>query len=185
MKLRRFLVALGLAAAAAGSWWLAGDRGAAPPPPPDAADLPPGYYLRDARLLTMNEQGTLAHVLEADEARQERDGAPVRLRGVRMRYSADEDVAWALESARAEVGPAVHRIRLYGGVEARTRPGTGRRIVLRTDSLWIDPESDRAWSDGLVNLETEDGTLRSRGLVAFLREDRLQLESEVHGRFEP
>ncbi len=185
MTLRQLCVATVLITAVAGSWWIAADRDPPGLPAVDAEELPPGYYLRDTRLLTMDDDGRLAFALRADEARQASDGAPVRLYNVVLDYTPELDVPWDVRGTEATLEPGSRLIYLSAGVEAVSRPDNGRSVRLRTEALFIDPDTYRAWTEEPVEVDTEDGQLRSRGFTAYLREDRLQLMAEIHGTFRP
>lgn len=185
MNLRHLLVGTVLLAAVVTSWWIAVDGDPGGGAPLDAGELPPGYYLRDTRLLTMDEEGHLAFALRAEEARQASDGAPVRLYEVELDYTPEMDLAWDVRGGEATLEPGSRLIHLSAGVEAVSRPDDGRPVRLNTPALSIDPDTYRAWTSELVELHTEDGQLRSRGLTAYLREDRVKLEAEIHGTFRP
>jgi hypothetical protein len=93
MSVRNIIVFVLLIAAALASWYLARSNRAA-----DADALPydpvhRGYYLKSARILGTDEDGSLLYEIEAAHAEQEAKDR-IEFTEVRIRYSPDADVPW-------------------------------------------------------------------------------------------
>jgi LPS export ABC transporter protein LptC len=58
-------------------------------------------------------------------------------------------------------------------------------LTIRTDYLELDPDTYIATTDRHVAIERSRDTLHARGMRVYLKQDRLQLESEVRGNFLP
>lgn len=182
MNLRSALTAAALAGATALTWWLARDEEAAFDADVPAQELPPGYYLRDARLMGTDERGEVTYRLSAREATQALEGDPIRLHEVTLEYTPAAEVPWRLRGDEAEVSEDLVHVHLSGNVEATSTRGP---TVIRTASLRLDTGEHVARTDEPVELELPEGRLQSTGLIAWLGEERLRLESNVHGTFLP
>ena len=58
-------------------------------------------------------------------------------------------------------------------------------LLIRTDYLELDPEAYIARTERPVAVERDRDTLRARGMRVYLKQDRLQFNAEVRGRFLP
>ena len=73
-----------------------------------------------------------------------------------------------------------------GSVELRSKPSDGAApTVIVTDRLRFTPDQFIAESAGPVELRLGDSVLNAVGLKAHLKDDSVELESEVHGQFAP
>jgi LPS export ABC transporter protein LptC len=68
-------------------------------------------------------------------------------------------------------------------VVATARESGSPPLSIRTDYLELDPEAYVARTDRGVLVERARDTLRARGMRAYLKEDRLELETDVQGTF--
>jgi LPS export ABC transporter protein LptC len=76
-------------------------------------------------------------------------------------------------------------LELWGGVEVIGDSGEHGTARLVTDHLAVDIETSIARTDAPATLNLGPHQLRGTGLVAHLLEERLQLQSQVNGRFLP
>lgn len=174
-----------LIAAAAGSWYLASSLDAPPPAAADGVGLERGYYLKAARILGTGEQGELLYEIEAEYAEQRPDDR-IAFDGVRVRYSPASDVPWTLNADRALITGDQKRLTLSGHVRAVSAEGfAGRTTEIRTEWLELIPEQYRAETDRRVQIRIGERSLTATGMVALLQENRLQLKSNVSGKFVP
>lgn len=175
-----------LIAAALGTWYWS--RTTAPEgfEPVAARNAPLGYYLRDAVLLGTDEQGRMAYRVSAELAEERPGDGSLLLNGVRVEFQADEQVPWRVRADRAQAQPEQSWLELEGDVELERVGGEGRAPALvRTDRLRLEPDGHTAFADGEVRLRVGENTLTAVGLKAYLKEDRLELQSDIHGRFLP
>lgn len=144
---------------------------------------PLGYYLRDAVLLGTNEQGSIVYRIEADLANERPEDGALLLSDVEIRYQPGQNIPWRVEAARAEVHRGTPLLQLEGGVRIERAGGeAGKHAVLETPSLRFEPEEHKAVASGPVSFQVGGRTLHAEGLTAFLKEDRLELESNIRGR---
>ncbi len=186
LNLRTTLGIIILAAAAFGSWWLA-----QAPSDPDSLPLgrgvpPPGYYLREAKVSHSGADGKLLFEINAQSAQQNAATQSMQLDGVRVDYLPSVDVPWALESDSGIAPLDQSYIELSGAV---TITAVGRApadtLVIRTAKLTLQPETQLATTDSRVQIVLGKQQLNATGMVAYLGEERLELTSNVNGKFNP
>jgi lipopolysaccharide export system protein LptC len=76
-------------------------------------------------------------------------------------------------------------LELWGGVEVIGESGDHERTSLQTERLEVDTTAHVARTADPVDLGVGPQRISGTGMVANLLEERLQLQSEVHGRFSP
>lgn len=183
---RRFLKTLALCAliaVAAATWYLSRPREPAAPAAGLDDERPPSYYLKDAEVLQTDDEGRLLYRIHADYAEERPDDAALVLDGVLFEYRETEQIPWAIRAGRAVLSLDGSAVQLERGVEVTREPGAdGRPVVARTEQLVLEPLTHIARAEGEVEFEVGASTLRAVGLELYLKEDRLKLESDVHGR---
>ena len=174
-----------LFAAAAGSWYLA-NKLKAPEVVKTASDTrTSGFYLKAARILGTDDNGDLLYEVEADYAEQQED-RQIELTNVRMRYSTGAEVPWTIEADLATITGDESLLRLSGHVVAVSNEGfSGQVTEIRTPLLDIDPNTYTAETDSRVQIRIGTRSLTATGMLALLRDNRLQLKSNVSGKFVP
>lgn len=186
MNHRNLLVALGLAAFVLINWWLL-KPGAPREVRQTAVDQQPiGWYVRGATIIGATESGEPAYRLTARLIEQNPTDDSASLTDVRVRYNASGDPPWQLTATDGWIAANGQTIRLSGNVVLKDTPPDGSEpTVVRTQSLEMLVESDIARTDGEVRVERGRNTLAGKGMTAFLRDDRVQLQSEVRGLIRP
>lgn len=154
-----------------------------------------GYYVRDARLTGSGPDGRILYRVSAAAAEQLLADGTITMQDVAVDYEPAAQVPWKLRADRGQIPPDRNIIELSGDVTATTAAspdatgGGGRSsaapLLIRTDYLELDPEAYIARTERTVAVERDRDTLRARGMRVYLKQDRLQFNSEVHGRFLP
>ncbi len=180
---RTWLVVLAVAAAL--TWWIVRDGEPREALPTATGTTPAGFYMRGARLIGLGEDGQVLYRLDAAFGTQTAEDEPIALSEVSVDYAPTAEVPWRIEGGQAEVTPDRSFIRLFGGVVATSTGNTQSPAVIRSPSLELDTETQIASTRDEVHIETPEGSLRGVGMTAWLGEDRLRLESRVHGTFTP
>lgn len=154
-----------------------------------------GYYVRDARLTGSGPDGRILYRVSAAAAEQLLADGTITMQDVAVDYEPAAQVPWKLRADRGQIPPDRNIIALAGDVTATTAAspattgGGGRSsaapLLIRTDYLELDPEAYIARTERMVAVERDRDTLRARGMRVYLKQDRLQFNSEVHGRFLP
>lgn len=145
-----------------------------------------GYYLSDAEIVRTKEDGQPLYKLWARRAEEQPSENRLFLSGVRVEYRPTEDIPWFLSAESGEAPTDESYIDLRGAVELLNEPQDQRdRTLVRTQALRFEPENLVASSGGSVSLFVGDRRLDAMGIRVYLRDERLELESEVHGQFDP
>jgi lipopolysaccharide export system protein LptC len=150
---------------------------------PDAVSVPSGYYLIDATLLGTDTDGRVRYRLNAARAEEQADLERLTFSDVNIEYAEQPDTPWRVSADRGDGPTDLSYLDLSGNV-VLSSTGTGQRDrwQISTDRLRFDPQQMVASSDDLVLLSLDSHTLSAVGMKVYMREDRLLLESEVHGR---
>jgi LPS export ABC transporter protein LptC len=180
-----FGVAL-LICAAVASWYWSLPAAVAPTDQNDSAAGPLGYYLSGARLLGTDDDGHITYVVLADRAEELPDQEQLQLHGVQVEYRPENEIPWLVSATAASAPKNGSYLDLTGEVELRSQPRDGGEpTVIGTSSLRFEPNEFSARSQAAVELQIGVQRLAAVGLRAHLKDDSLELESEVHGQFAP
>lgn len=174
-----------LVLAAFGSWYLTrndtGDAGLQVSREP----ISRGYYLKSARIFGTDATGELIYEILADRAVQLEDET-VSFSDVRLRYAPGSQVPWSVDADEALIDPAKPGIVLTGHVRAVSSEGfQGNDTEIRTDYLELDPEAYTAATDRRVQIRIGARSLTATGMLASLKENQLELKSNISGKFLP
>ena len=174
-----------LAAGAIGSWYLARSQQSA-----DESAIPydkshHGYYLKSARILGTDEDGSLLYEIEAEHALQEASDR-IEFTGVKVRYSPTADIPWVVHADEATLREGSPMIALRGHVRALGRTGDGSQDTeIRTQYLELDPEQFVAETEERVQIRIGARSLTATGMLASLNDNTVQLKSNVRGKIAP
>ena len=185
MSPRNVIVIVTLTAAALASWYLARQGRV-----DDAIDTSPestqsGYYLKSARILGTGVDGNLLYEIQAKHAEQQ-DDQRIAFVDVLINYSPASGVPWIVNADSALIHQGERHIRLIGNVLAISREGfSGQDTEIRTQYLELDPENYIAETDQRVQIRIGTRSLTATGMLASLQDNRLELKSNVNGKFVP
>mgnify|MGYP005811552779 CR=1 FL=1 len=169
-------------------------RGSGPGEDEDSGPrLTRGYYVKDARLTGTGPDGAILYRVSTTSAEQQLANGTITMQDVRVDYEPAAEVPWKLRADRGQIPPDRNIIELSGDVVAETTitsAGTRGRssaapLLIKTDYLELDPEAYIARTENKVAVERGRDTLRARGMRVYLKQDRLQFDSEVRGQFLP
>ncbi|HSN72486.1 MAG TPA: LPS export ABC transporter periplasmic protein LptC [Steroidobacteraceae bacterium] len=144
----------------------------------------PGYYLKDAVILDTSPDGSPAVRLAARRIEQNPSEQSIALEEVTVDYLALEDQHWRLTADTGVVPSGSQTITFVGNVtlESQEQP---QSAVIRTETLSVDTVNSIASTAAPVSIEIGGHSVNAQGMVADLEDNRVQLESDVHGRFVP
>ena len=174
-----------LTAAALGSWYLSkSDREPASGSPFDGEEHR-GYYLKSARILGTGTDGKLLYEIKAVRAEQ-REENRIEFTDVRIQYTPQSDVPWTLNADTAMLYPDRSRVLLRGHVRAVSAEGfSGDETEIRTPYLELDPNRFIAETEERVQIRIGSRSLTGTGMLASLNDNRMEIKSNVSGRFIP
>ena len=185
MSPRNISVTILLTAAALGSWYLAGQYDNDDNSATAAQAVQRGYYLKSARILGTADDGSLLYEIRAAHAEQQSD-TEVAFTDVVINYSPASDVPWTVNADSAIANQEASILKLQGHVRARSSEGfSGSDTEIRTEYLELDPESYVAETEERVQIRVGARSLTATGMLASLKENQLQLKSNVSGKFAP
>lgn len=185
MTMREIIGFAALLLMAVGSWYIARQLGKPELIETSSDAIPNGYYLKSARILGTGDDGHLLYEIEADYAEQ-RDGETIVFQNVRIRYLDRARVPWVLNADFATISQNPERVILKGNVRAVNSSGfDGKDTEIRTQYLELEPDAYRAETDSRVQIRIGSRSLTATGMLALLQENRLELKSNVRGKFVP
>ena len=110
----------------------------------------------------------------------------IEFRDVRFDYSPDAEVPWTVDADSATILPNEQRVQLRGHVRAVSSQGFAEEDTeIRTQYLELDPYAYIAETDERVQIRIGSRSLTATGMLALLRDNQLQLRSNVSGKFVP
>lgn len=149
-----------------------------------AADDDRGYYLTDATLTEMGQDGRPRIVVHAKNIEQQVSDQSVHLDDVRLDYTAQKTGQWKVTAERGSMAPDRTTMTLQGNVEVTGTESRGSAVIT-TDELAYDTKANFVQTAKPVVVHFGTHELRGRGLRADLNAGTLRLESNVNGRFQP
>ena len=182
----RFTIVLAvLVAAAFGSWYLSRQHSITMTEEFDQDYEHRGYYLKSARILGTGPDGALLYEIEAVHAEQRSDDR-IEFSDVRITYSPASGIRWTVDADMATLYPDEQRVLLEGHVRAVSPRGfSGTDTEIRTQVLNLDPNRYIAETDERVQIRIGARSLTATGMLASLNDNRLELKSNVSGKFVP
>jgi LPS export ABC transporter protein LptC len=141
-----------------------------------------GYSARNATLVQTAADGRPLYTLDASTIRQEPNGRQVQLENVRMRFHDASGHDWTASAEHGRLGRDSGVVELSDDVHLS---GTASDIrgpaEITTPKLRYDTRTEVATTREPVTLLWPGCRLDAVGLVADLKDRRVQLESSVHG----
>ncbi|RBW49323.1 LPS export ABC transporter periplasmic protein LptC [Marinobacter sp. F3R11] len=98
-------------------------------------------------------------------------------------FSADDAEPWLLEAENGSLLRDADLLYLTGNVRVVRTIGA-RTATLVTESLTLDNNQGRVYTDDLVEITDSVGTTRAKGMNAWIDERILELNSQVEGRYD-
>ena len=185
MNARNIFTIAVLSLAAIGSWYLARSFTVTEITQTVSDGGSGGFYLRAARILGTNQYGELLYEIEAEYAEQTADRS-IEMQNVQIKYATGSQVPWTINADAATISENQDQMRLSGHVVAISNEGfAGEVTEIRTPLLDIDPNAYKAETNSRVQLRIGSRSLTGTGMLALLQENRLELQSNVSGKFVP
>ena len=148
-------------------------------------ELSLAYYLDQAELIGTGPDGKILYQVWTKRAAQTVGDESVNMEDVRMVYGPPDGLPWKLAANNGSIPGDASIIELSGNVVAtsgRTREDT---TTIRTDSMSIDPDTRQATTHEKVVIEYNGRELNATGMQADFEANRLELLSNVNGKFAP
>ena len=168
--------------------WLALHGEVSGPAAPETARVSaqnPGYSASDAVLTETGPDGRPTYTLHAAQIREHPASRVALLDRVEMQFRDTAGQLWHGRADQARVTDQASQVDLSGNVTlSGMLPGTGEPVRISTDRLSVDTHAEVVATSDPVTIDVAGGQLTARGIVARLREQRIRLESQVHGHYD-
>lgn len=149
-----------------------------------AEDL--GYGARDAQLIETGADGRPRYTLNAKLIEQHPEDDSVQLQVVHMILDDVDGNRWTVDAQHGDIVSAGVNIDLSGDVHVSgVLPGTDQPADITSERLSFDTRTDVVSSKDPVTLAWAGRQIHSVGILASLKDSHVQLESAVHGIFQP
>jgi lipopolysaccharide export system protein LptC len=181
----RLLILLGLALVGVAVWLTLSPRQAEPVTAqnsgPAAPDL--GYSASDASMVETGADGLPLYTLQARQIQQDPQTNIIHLSTVHMTRRDSSGGELQVRSDRANAQQDSAQIDLSGHVNVTVKfASSDQPLYILTDPLHVDTHTEIIRTSAPVTLDWAGTRITATGLVANLKEQRLKLESQVHGQ---
>jgi lipopolysaccharide export system protein LptC len=168
-------------------WLTINDAQNTPPPLPVARKVPnPGYSAQDVQLVETGPDGRPMYTLHASEIRQQPASDFVTLENVTLQFRDPAGDLWNGRANEGVVSNGASNVDLTGAVTLSGRlPSDQAPIAISSNTLAVDTRTEVVTTQDPVVFELSGQQLSARGMVAHLKDERVQLESDVHGLYRP
>ncbi len=182
----RILAALLFVAIIVGSFWLGGEqRETTATTTVQASDAELGYSARNATLVETGTDGLPIYTLNANVIRQH-PGDGVEFEQVHLVFRDADGQMWKGRADQGELTTETGKVDLAGNVHVNgLLPGSAQLADLATEKLSVDTHEDIISTAEPVTVNSIGRQLKSKGMVATLKEHHLVMESNVRGTFSP
>jgi lipopolysaccharide export system protein LptC len=146
----------------------------------------PGYSAVKARLVQTGADGEPVYTLDAAQIQQLPNNGLIELQQVQLGFRDASGNQWTARAAHGEIAQDSGVVQLDGDVHVfGLLPGTNDPATIVSEHLAYDTKGQVVSTRDPVTLVMSGRELNATGLIASLKERRLQLESAVHGTFRP
>lgn len=143
-----------------------------------------GYSAQNARIVQTGANGLPLYTLIAATIRQLPNEDQVQLTQMQMTFRDRNGVPWSATSNRGTLQQAAGQVALSGDVRVSGTPLDSQQpALITTDALSVDLHSDIVSTHAPVTLLWAGRRESAVGLIANLKDYRVDLESAVHGTF--
>lgn len=143
-----------------------------------------GYYLTDATLTEMGQDGRPRIVVHARQIEQQVSDQSVLMSAVQVDYSGAQAGRWKVTAERGTMTSDRSTMTLAGDVVVTGSEARGSAVIT-TEQLAYDTRANVVQTTDPVALHFGTHELKGRGLRADLNVGTVRLESNVNGRFKP
>lgn len=142
-----------------------------------------GYSASDAKLVETGADGRPLYTLSAATIRQSPNEGQVQLTQVQMTFRDSDGTLWTVTADSGELQQAMQEVHLQGNVHVSGTMAASGAAQISTAALSVDIRGQIVSTQDPVQMTWSGRPLSSVGLIANLKDHRVQLESAVHGTF--
>jgi LPS export ABC transporter protein LptC len=171
-----------LALGALGTLFYLTDNSNAETAPADVESTEPGYIATGAELIETGDDGHPLYRLDAERIEQPTPQGVIFVTAPKLDYQPETGNHWTLTAERGQIPQDARTADLAGSVQAEGKPnGSDDLMHIATDQLHLDMRAQLVTTTAKVRVTWGGNSLRGRGMIANIKDDRLQLGAEVHG----
>ena len=148
-------------------------------------ELSLAYYLDQAELIGTGPDGKILYQVWTRRAEQTLGDESVILEDVRLVYGPPDGLPWELAANKGQIPADASTIELRGNVVAKSGKTDEDTTTIRTAALSINPKTRQAQTRQKVVIEYNGREINATGMDADFEANRLNLLSNVHGKFAP
>ena len=148
-------------------------------------ELSLAYYLNKAELISTGPDGKMLYQVWTEQASQSLGDKSINLENVRLVYVPPAGLAWELAADKGNIPEDASTIELRGQVIAISGDKEADTTTIRTNALSVNPTTRQATTRQKVVIEYNGRELHATGMEADFEANRLNLLSNVNGKFEP
>ena len=147
-------------------------------------------YSEGINTILYDSQGNVNYTLQAQrQVHYNDDSTELEKPSIRLYQNGDSRWNIAANSGRipaaeTSAGGTVEKIELLGDVQVYSLDEFGNRMLMSTEFLTLNPESEILETDQPVSVVTSALQLSSIGMIAKLRTDEITFLREIRGRYE-
>jgi LPS export ABC transporter protein LptC len=184
--MRNLIYIIILSFAVAASWWLARNLSKEQDniSGRDLKEPKRGFYLRDAVLHGTSEDGSPEYILKAERIDQNLAQHSFDATVIKLTLNDEGGPPWLVKADTGTIPADQSYIQLNGGVRA-VRDQPDPTFSLESQSMRLLTEEKVAETSDLVIIRFGQQQLTAVGMRAYFNEDRVELQSKVHGNFTP
>jgi len=150
-----------------------------------------GYYLNDARLTELDQDGRPRMVVHAQTIEQQLDDQSVTLSNMTLDYAPrsastgpEPAARWKMTASQGRMPADRSSLDLSGDVRVTGSEAHGAATIT-TDQLSYDPKANIVQTSHPVVVQYGSQRLRGRGMRVDLNAGTLKLEANINGSFTP
>ena len=147
-------------------------------------------YSEGINTILYDSQGNINYTLQAERQVHYNDDS-TELEKPFIRLYQDGDSRWnivansgRISAAKTTADGTLEKIELLGDVQVYSLDKFGKKILMSSEFLTLNPESEILETDQPVSVVTSALQLSSIGMIAKLRTDEITFLREIRGRYE-
>lgn len=146
------------------------------------------YYITGMNTTRFLASGQPEYRMQAARVTHYPDGDIALLEEPRFYWYREQAQPWQVEARAGTLAPdpqrGEDRLELTGEVLLNQSAADGRFMEVRTETLTVFPAFEEILTAAAVNLRTQDSSIDSIGMHAWLEQNRIKLLNDVRGTYD-
>lgn len=142
------------------------------------------FYMTNSRTIQLNEAGQLHYEFDAKRVDHIQETDISLMTAPDLQLYRGTEYPWHITGQRGQASPDGKEIQLFEQVRVERTDARQRPFVLTTEHLTYLTDTDHAFTDQPVQINSAQGVTTARGMNAYLKKGTVSLLSIVRGRYE-